>query len=100
MNRLEPNERKRSILHAAVSAARAHGWFTMTREHVAQTAGVSVGLVSRYLGTMPKVRQHVMREAIRLEHVDIIAQGLILNDAVALKAPDALRRAAGRLVGK
>lgn len=100
MNRLEPNERKRSILHAAVTMARTHGWLNMTREHVARQAGVSVGLVSRYLGTMPRVRQHVMREAIRLEHAEIVAQGLAINDAIALKAPDALRRAAGRLVGK
>jgi len=100
MNRLKPDERKRSILHAAVTMARTHGWLNMTREHVARQAGVSEGLVSRYLGTMGSVRKAVMREAIRLEHPEIVAQGLAINDAVALKAPEALRRAAGRVLGK
>lgn len=100
MNRLNPKDRQRSLLIAAVTVARSRGWLHLTRAHVAEHAGVSPGLVSRYLGTMTNLRRSVMREAIRLEHVDIVAQGLAINDAVALKAPEALRRAAGRLLGK
>jgi len=86
--RLEPAERKQQIMTAALKLARKHGYMIITREAVAEEAGVSAGLVSLYWGTMPKFRRSIMREAVRTECMPVIAQGLVNGDPIARRAPD------------
>lgn len=89
--RANPALRKDHILSAAVAMAKEVGYCKLTRDSVAEAAGVSMGLVTRYFGTMPQLRRDVIRYAIRHGIPEIIAQGLVNRDDHATKAPDELK---------
>lgn len=95
-SRTNPDLRKEHILLCAVQEASKVGYNRITRDGVADRAGVSVGLVSNYFNTMTQLRRDIMRYAIKNECLDIIAQGLIMGDKHAIKAPDKLKKKAGR----
>lgn len=92
--RLPPNERRDAILAAAVDLSRRDGYNQITRDAIAEHAGVSMGLVTRYFGTMNKMRRAIIRAAISDEVLEVIAQGLAARDEHARKAPDDLKRKA------
>jgi len=94
MKRIKPNERRVSILDAAVRVAERHGYISMTRQQIADEAGVSGPLVQHYFHTMPKLRRAVMRHAVKRGCLPIIAQGLVAKDEQATLAPEELKRAA------
>lgn len=90
-SRTDPKLRMRQILVVAVDVAREVGYNHMTREQVAEAAGVSMGLVSKYFNTMCQLRRDVMRYAVKNEVLEIIAQGLVHKDKHARKASDELK---------
>jgi AcrR family transcriptional regulator len=92
--RLDPKERQEQILSAALDLAERKGWQTLTRDGIADHAGVSPGLVSLHMGTMNKLRRTVMRAAVQRERLPIVAEGLAVRDAQALKASPELQRKA------
>lgn len=92
--RMRPNERRDMILNAALELAGSKSYTTITRDEIADHAGVAVGLVTKYFGTMPNLKRDVMRAAIRYEHLPIIAHGIAIHDPHAMKAPPALKRRA------
>lgn len=92
--RMVPDERKRQILAAAVSAAAKSHYSTLTKHAVAEEAGVSVGLVSHYWNTMGQLRRAVMRLAVQEGNAPVVAQGLAVRDPQAHKATDAVKAAA------
>lgn len=94
--RLKPEDRKGQILAAAVKLAEGTNYTTITRDGVAGAAGVSMGLVTRYFGTMNQLRRAVMRAAVAEGNAVVVAQGLAQRDPQALKAAPELREAAGR----
>jgi DNA-binding transcriptional regulator YbjK len=96
--RTNPALRKQYILAVAVEMAIANGYNKITRDKIAEAAGVSMGLVSRYFGTMQQLRRFIIRTAIH-EHIpEIIAQGLANGDDHAKKAPDDLKAKAINLI--
>lgn len=97
-NRANPALRKDQILNVAVTMATAVGYNKVTRDAVAEGAGVSMGLVTRYFGTMKNLRRDIMRFAIRNEVAEIIAQGLVNGDDHARKAPAELKAQAAALL--
>jgi DNA-binding transcriptional regulator YbjK len=97
-SRANPELRRAQILGIAVEQAKTVGYHKITRDSVAEGAGVSMGLVTRYFGTMQKLRRAVMRAAIARRIPEIVAQGLGTCDPLARKAPADLKaRAAGLL---
>lgn len=92
--RLSPKERRARILVAALAQAAIHGYRNVTREQIARAADCSDNLVSSYLGTMPELRRDLMRHAIKGQLLDVIAQGIVCKDKIALKAPDDLKQKA------
>lgn len=95
--RYSPTIRREMILRAAVETARKPGgWARLTRQSIALEADVSEGLVSRYLGDMKDARRAIMREAIRNEHLDIIAASVAARDGYAVKKwlPQSLKQKA------
>ncbi len=92
--RLKPDDRRTEILAAALIVATNGHYARMTRAQIAEQAGVAGPTVQHYLGTMPKVRKAVMREAVNRRCLVVIAQGLLAKDQHALYAPEALRREA------
>lgn len=89
--RSTPAARKADILTAALDLSRAGHYQRISREAIAERAGCSVGLVSRYLGTMPQLRRAVISAAIAKGDVRVLAQGLAAGEAKALAAPQELR---------
>ncbi len=96
--RVNPVLRKERILSAAVEAARGRGYHTVTREAIAEAAGVSVGLVSYHFATMARLRRDIVRYAVQHEILEVIAQGLAMRDDDARKASDDLKRRAAALL--
>lgn len=98
MSKLEARARAAQILAAALDVAKVQGYTRITREQVAARIGVAPSLIPHYMGTMPALRRKIMREAIRVECLPVIAQGLAMRDPHALAAPEDLRqRAAAHL---
>lgn len=59
--RIDPELRKDQILRQAVIIALKVGHDKVTREEIALQAGVSMGSVTRYFGTMKKLRRSIKR---------------------------------------
>lgn len=89
--RANPTLRKGHILAVAVAMAKDVGYHKITRDAVAEAAGVSMGLVTRYFGTMTQLRRDIVRHAIREQVPEIIAQALANGDDHARKAPEELK---------
>ena len=92
--KLEARVRIAQILTAALKIAPKVGYAKLTRDDVAKEAGIPASLIPYHMGTMAEFRRKIMREAVRVECLPVIAQGVACSDRIALKAPDALRRKA------
>jgi len=86
-------ERKDEIMSAAMTLASKPGGFgRVTLVEVAKLVGCTHQLILHYYSTVTQFKRDIVREAIRQENLQILAQALILNDQHAKKAPDELKR--------
>jgi len=92
--KLEARGRIAQILRAALEIAPKVGYARLTRDEIAKRAGIPSSLVAYHMGTMPELRRHIMREAVRAECLPVIAQGLAVRDRHAMKAPDEIKNRA------
>lgn len=92
--RLQPEVREEQILAAALNVARVVGYMRVTREEVAHEAQCSPALISVRLGTMTEFRRKLMRYAVRVKCLPVIAQGLAARDPHAQKAAPELKQKA------
>lgn len=92
--RLNPAQRRRELLDAALALATEGHYMRVSRYAIAKRAGCSDSLIQHHLGTMCKLRRAVMRAAVMTECLPVIAQGIVAKDPQALKAPAALRERA------
>lgn len=99
-SRVSPALRREQILKAAVELSKTEGYSKITRDKIAKSARVSVGLVTRYFSTMPQLRRCVMRYAVQNGVAEIVAQGLANGDAHAKKASPELKEEALSLLAK
>ena len=86
--------RKEEILAVALKIATVSSLAAVSCKKIATSLGVSRPAVAYHIVSMPSLRKDVMREAIRLEVLTVIAQGLAVGDPIAQAAPEALRRRA------
>jgi len=86
-----PTERKGELLSVAIDLSKEIGYSHITRDGVAKRAGVSYGLVTRYFQSIDNLKHLVMKQAISDEIVEIIAQGMVLNDPLTKKLDSKLR---------
>lgn len=91
---LPPDARRAQILAAAIEEAKAEGYQWITRDRVAARAGLSNGMVNRHFSTMVQLKRAVMREAVRLEILPLVAQGLADGNQHAKAAPERVKLAA------
>lgn len=96
--RANPNLRKDQILKVALDICEQKGYANLTREKIAEAAGVSPGTVSIHFGTMPQLKRAVMRSAIKNEVIPIVAEGLAAKDPHASKAPAEIKAKAATLI--
>jgi len=89
--KLEARARVAQILAAALEIAPRKGYARITRDEIAERAKVPPSLITYHFGTMPEMRRDLMREAVRVECLPVIAQGLAAKDRHAMKAPEEIR---------
>lgn len=89
--RLKPAVRKDEVVTAALKLAAASHYLKVTREDIAGAVGVSGPAIQYHFGTMPRLRNEVMRAAVKRPVLAVLAQGLVAKDPQALKASEALR---------
>lgn len=87
-------ERNRKVLEAAISLAGEVGYSKLTRDEIAERAGVAAGSVNNAFGTMDELRDAVMAEAVGRGLLAIVAQGLAASHPVARAAPQDLKDSA------
>ena len=92
--RMRPALRKEDILAKALPLAARHGYASITRGQIAAAAGVSGPVLNYHFGTMAQLRRDLMRYAVRMGCLKVIAQGLTAGDAQARKAAPDIKRAA------
>jgi hypothetical protein len=92
--RAERNARVERVVQAAIDEALIDGYQWITREAVAQRAGVSNATVSNACGGMRALKRRVMTEAVRRPIPEIVAQGLADGSDIARDAPPAVKEAA------
>jgi AcrR family transcriptional regulator len=82
--RTKPGTRRELILDAAIQLSIKIGYRSITRDAVADIAGISSALIAKYFPRMTQLKQAVMQTAISREVVEVIIQGLAINDIQAL----------------
>lgn len=92
--RMIAQDRKEEVMAAALRLAEQHGYQRITREQIAEAAGVRGPLLHYYFGTMTQFRRELMRRAVLLGNLKVIAQGLAVDDPQAVKADPMVRLAA------
>ena len=90
---------RETLLDAALRLAEEHGYYHVTREQIADATGSSPGNISRIFGTMPELKRAIVSAAIVRENLPILAQALVMKHPKAMRAPEALRRAAVATIG-
>lgn len=89
--KLDARVRRAQILAAALEISVKTGYGRVTRDQIAKALGVASSLIPYHVGTVSAMRRDIMREAVRVECLPVIAQGIAANDRHALKAPPELR---------
>lgn len=89
--RAAPELRRKYVLEVAIELAKTKGYNTLTRNEVATGANVSPGLVSHYFQSTEALRVVVLKTAVKREVLEIVAQGLVRGDPIAVQAPKELK---------
>jgi AcrR family transcriptional regulator len=97
--RMKPSARKTQLLDAAVQAAGKYGFHQFNRDHIAEFSGTSPTLITVYFKSVNKLKNAIMREALRREHLKIIAEGIVTGDPIAKKADRVLKKKALESIG-
>lgn len=91
---LAPEERRAQILNEAVKIATKHGYTTLTRNNVAEAAGVTNGLVSHYFGSINGLKDAVVQKALSDSIFPILAQAILAKDPNVSNISQSLKRRA------
>jgi AcrR family transcriptional regulator len=89
--RLKPEARREGILAAAFALATTGHYQQLTRNQIAEKAGICGPTVLHYFGTMDKLRRAIMRAAIAREFLPVVAQGVVAHDPLARDLPGDLK---------
>lgn len=93
MKRKKHDDRLAEIIAAGVKLAERDGYVAVTRNALADAVGISGPAVS-YHGTMRTIQAAIVREAIRIECLPVIAQAVTMRHPLAARIPQGLRRRA------
>ena len=83
--------RNRAVLDAAIELAETNGYSNITRDLVAERAGVAAGSVHNAYGDMAALKDAVIAAAVERQILPIVGQALAARHPVALKAPEELK---------
>ena len=89
--RLTADARREQIIAMALELSYDKPYWKVTRNEIAEAVGVAGSVIQHHFGTVAELRRQIMVAAVAAERLDIIAQGIVARDPVALAAPDGLR---------
>jgi len=93
--RMTPDARVLHLLGVALHMAETEGYRNLTGPRVASAAGIKGhGLINYYFGSVERMKATVLTTAIERGNLEILLQGLVTKDPIALNAPVSLRQAA------
>lgn len=92
--RMDKEERRTSILSAALLLSEATGYNALTREALSEVAGCSNALVTKVFGSMDALRDAIVAHAVEVENFIIIGQAIALRHPLTVKLPDELKEKA------
>jgi len=93
--RMFREKRKAALLSCALVLAETKGYKNLTGPKVASAAGLqSHGQINYYFGNIGNLRDIVLKEAVLRGNIEILLQGLVTKDPIALAAPEHLKNAA------
>jgi AcrR family transcriptional regulator len=82
--RTRPAVRREQLIDAAIKISKEIGYNKLTRDKVMKEVGITVSLLSYYFPRMSDLKNAVMDAAVERGIVEVIAQGITLNDPRAL----------------
>jgi hypothetical protein len=85
---------KQKLLETALEMARDIGYTRVSRMKMGGVVGCEPSLIPYHFGTMAQFQRAIMGEAIRVNDLIVIAQGLIAKDPRAQGLPDDVKRLA------
>jgi AcrR family transcriptional regulator len=89
---------KDSILGAAMQVANLKGLTNVTRNDIADRLEIATGSVSYHYGDMRKLRTAMVERAVESQNLKIVGQAIAIKHPIAMKAPEALRVRAVRVL--
>lgn len=89
---------KQHILDGAVQIAQRVGFRHVTRRLAATKADCALATVSYHFGSIPKLHDAIMRRAVEMRILSVVAQGLAEKHRAAMDAPYSVRQAAAKLI--
>lgn len=89
---------KDTILGAAMQIANLKGYLAVTRNDIADRAGIATGSVSYHFKDMRGLRRAMVERAVETANLRVLGQALADRHPVALAAPEAMRVRAARLM--
>ena len=81
-------QRRSHLLTTALMLAKSGSYAQITQGELSKAADVSRGTITYHFDNMDCLRVEIMREAIRTNDYEVIAQGLAVKDPIALTAPE------------
>lgn len=88
--------KKDTITDAALALAEKVGYQNVTQQALATAAGVAKGTVTYHFTSMSKLQDAVIKRAVEVENLRVVAQGLTGRNWYALHASEKIRTAAAR----
>ena len=93
-------DRAKMIAEAGVALASGVGFMNITAYDISAVLKISRGTVYYSIGGAQDLRDAILREAVAVENLTVVAQGLAMSDPIATNAPRGLKlRAAELLAG-
>jgi len=91
-------DRREEVLAVALALSIEGCYRNVTRRGIADRIGITPQAIQHHIGTMAVLRRDIVRAAIRVECLPVIAQAMAYKDPHVMKAPkDLLARARGSL---
>lgn len=89
--RMRAVDRRAAVLNAALDLAKKDNYLSLTRDAIAEAAGVSGPTVQHHFGSVANLRRELMTFAIRRKCLRVIAQGVACGDPQTMRLDPADR---------
>lgn len=86
------------IVNEVYKLAERDGYESLTRDNIAEAAGIAFGSITYYFTTVQNLREQIMKKAIVKKNLVILAAGIAARSEQALAAPERLKQEAVKLL--